>query len=228
MTAISASIPPPSRPERYHFGQSLLAQSETLRKRDRTRARILAAGGTLLDRISLGALTVSAICKEARIAHGTFYLYFSDRHVFVADLLERFVDFLQSEMQQASRAGSADNARAATEVYYLMFGQNPGLMKCLVNHLEEYPASRKLFQKLNRDWMTNVVDAAERKHAAAGRAGAVPRDELFRRAYALGGMVDQYLTALFLHHDQTLRDYSKDKEAVIETLTLIWKRGMAI
>ena len=52
-------------------------------------------------------------------------------------------------------------------------------------------------------------------------------DELMRRAYALGGMVDQYLTALFLSQDRTLASVSKDPEAVIDTLSFIWQRGLA-
>lgn len=211
----------------YNFGQTLLAANASLRKRDRTRSVIQNAGCTLLDRNALADLTVSAICREANIAHGTFYIYFPDRQAFVADLLNRFVDHIQIVMQQASRAGGADAVRATTEAYYLMFEQNPGIMKCLVHHLEEFPKARDAFQTLNREWAATVVSSTELKLAQSGRGGALSRDELFRRAYALGGMVDQYLAALLLSHDRTLAGVSADKAAVIETLTHIWKRGMA-
>ncbi|MCA1940502.1 MAG: hypothetical protein LDL26_05840, partial [Caenispirillum bisanense] len=62
--------------------------------------------------------------------------------------------------------------------------------------------------------------------AAASGAATPDRDELLRRAYALGGMVDQYLVALHVHRDPTLAALSADREAVVDTLTLIWKRGM--
>jgi hypothetical protein len=41
-------------------------------------------------------------------------------------------------------------------------------------------------------------------------------------------MVDQYLSSLFLSKDPNLAAVSQDREAVLDTLTLIWERGMAI
>jgi hypothetical protein len=39
-------------------------------------------------------------------------------------------------------------------------------------------------------------------------------------------MVDQYLIALLFGRDQTLSAVSRDREAVVRTLSLIWERGM--
>ena len=208
------------------FGQALLDGSQNLRKRDRTRAVIQNAGCALLDRSSLTALTISGICHEADIAHGTFYIYFPDRQAFVAELLLQFVDYVQDKMHAASGPGATDPARQTMSAYYTLFEHNPGLMKCLVNHMEDFPASREAFQSLNRKWATTVVTSMERKLNRSGRAGELSRDELMRRAYALGGMVDQYLSALILNQDCTLASVSMDREAVIDTLTHIWRRGM--
>lgn len=210
----------------FDFGQTLLLEAKNPRKRDRTQAGIFNAGCRLLNRISPTSLKVSEICREAGVAHGTFYIYFPNRQAFVASLLLRFVDYLQAVMHGASKSSETDPVRATTNAYFQLFEQNPGLMKCLVNHLDEFPICLEAFQKLNREWATTVVVATERKMAQSDRAGKISRDELFRRAYALGGMVDQYLTALLLNHDQSLSSISQDKDAVIETLSLIWKRGM--
>ena len=77
----------------------------------------------------------------------------------------------------------------------------------------------------NRDWAATVVEARLRQLTRTGLA-APPRDELMRRAYALGGMIDQYLIALFFGRDATLAEVSKDRDAVVATLSLIWERGM--
>jgi len=47
-----------------------------------------------------------------------------------------------------------------------------------------------------------------------------------RRAYALGGMVDQYLSGLYLSRDDGIIAVSGDAGAVVDTLTMIWKKGM--
>lgn len=210
----------------YRFGQVLLQQNRRLRKRNRTRADIQNAGCGLLDRTPLNSLTVSDICREAKIAHGTFYIYFPDRQELVADLLILFVAFIQGVMRSESESQNTDPVHAATSAYFQIFEQNPGLMKCLLNHQEDFPAAKRAFQTLNHEWATTVVRSTERMLEHSGGAGELTRDELFRRAYALGGMVDQYLSALVLNQDQTLLSVSKDQEAVINTLTHIWKRGM--
>ena len=51
-------------------------------------------------------------------------------------------------------------------------------------------------------------------------------DEMLRRAYALGGMVDQYLSALFVTEDPWIAAISQDQDDVISTLTNIWMKGM--
>jgi AcrR family transcriptional regulator len=212
----------------FDFGLSLAREAAGGRKRDRTRAAIQQAACTVLDRAPLSSLTVAELCRVAGVAHGTFYIYYPDRHALLADLLKQFVEYVQRAMRGASHAAPEESARAATAAYYRLFERNRGMMKCLVNHLDEFPETRDAFQALNREWIETVVAAAERKLARSNRAGSVPPDELMRRAYALGGMVDQYLSALFLSEDPTLASVSKDPDAVIDTLSFIWQRGLGV
>ena len=39
-------------------------------------------------------------------------------------------------------------------------------------------------------------------------------------------MVDQYLIMLLFGRDRTLASVSRDRDAVVDTLSLIWERGM--
>ena len=71
---------------------------------------------------------------------------------------------------------------------------------------------------------TEVQPSAMRRKAGPPCLNA---DEITRRAYALGGMVDQYLSNLFFSQDPGLIEISQDREAVLETLSLIWDRGMS-
>lgn len=203
----------------------LLASSGERAKGERTRLQILSAACSVLDRLGPQDFTVSAVCAQAGVSNGTFYLYFSDRTALLEELLVGFVVFLQVAMLEAGDGHRDDPVRAATASYVTLFRHNPGLMRCLVHHLDALPAARAAFHRLNRDWIETVVTAVERRLRKAG--AAVDRDELTRRAYALGGMVDQYLSSLFLSRDDGLSAVSGDEDAVIDTLTLIWKRAMA-
>ncbi|MCL4675373.1 MAG: TetR/AcrR family transcriptional regulator [Pararhodobacter sp.] len=206
------------------FADVLRAQAEGARKGVRTRAELCVALCQCLDDTPPTSLTISSLCQSAGVSHGTFYIYFPDRNALIGAVLLAFIDFLQTRMRRASRLAADDPVRAATATYVTLFEHNTGLMACLVNHLDGYPEARDAFQALNRNWLDAVVAAVARQWRQAGRA--VDRAELLRRAYALGGMTDQYLTGLLLSKDPALQAISSDREAVIDTLTLLWHRGL--
>lgn len=216
----------PSKPPDLCYGHALSIAASGQGRGARTRAAILAAAGALLETRPPAELTIAAICEGAGVAHGTFYIHFADRRALTDTLLEGFVVFLQQGMRAATReAGAAEATRAATSAYVALFAANAGLMRCLVHHLDAFPGAQAAFQRLNADWVAAVVRATERRAMRAGRA-APARDELTRRAYALGGMVDQYLAGLILSRDPGIAAVSMDRDAVIATLCLIWQRGM--
>lgn len=206
----------------------LEAQRDVLKKRERTSLSLQIAGCDLLDRESLSQLTVSKLCKEAGIAQGTFYLHFQDRHDFVSHLLQAYIAFLQVQMKQASQYESEDSVRATTAAYYHLFEANLGLMKCLIHHLEDFPETREAFLRLNREWADSVTHSTMKRWKSKGITQLFSQEDLQRRAYALGGLVDQYLNVLLLHKDPYLKSLSDDKEAVIDSLSDIWKRGLAL
>jgi len=61
---------------------------------------------------------------------------------------------------------------------------------------------------------------------ASGPGAALDPAERMRRAYALGGMVDPYMSGLYLSRDDGIIAVSGDAGAVVDTLTMIWKKGM--
>jgi len=214
----------PTKVEDFRFSNELPRLAKDLRKGERTRATIQSALCRCLDRASPVDLTVADICDEAGLAHGTFYIYFSDRNALIGDVVLRFIAFIQMEMRMASREQPDDPVRAATAAYVFLFENNRGLMKCLLNHLDGLPEARTVFQTLNREWLESVVMSTERQWAQKGHQ--IDHDELMRRAYALGGMTDQYLSSLLLSNDPNMQAFSRDRADVINTLSLLWQRGM--
>lgn len=212
----------------HAYPQHLADDSKGRPKGERTRAQILIAASHVLDGTGPQDLTVASVCAAAGISNGTFYIYFADRHALLESLLTGFVGFLQSSMRAAGTLQPGFASRAATSAYFELFRQNRGLMRCLVHHLDGFPEARDAFHRLNRDWIETVVAAVQRRMRREGRGDALPAAELLRRAHALGGMVDQYLSNLLLSQDPHLAAVSHDPAEVLDTLTLIWERGMAI
>jgi AcrR family transcriptional regulator len=207
------------------FQAELLVQAEQpgLRKGERTALRLRAAICGLLEAAPLSQLKVQEICARAGISQGTFYLYFPDRDHLLNAVLEDFVAFVRRRMLDAAR-DSADRAaslHATTLAYCQVFAANRGLMKILLNHYEDFPQARAIFQGMNRAWIDTVARSIRRRVADT----ALSDDEITRRAYALGGMVDQYLANLLLARDDSLAAVSPDLGTVAATLTAIWRHG---
>ncbi|WP_406651262.1 TetR/AcrR family transcriptional regulator (plasmid) [Aliisedimentitalea scapharcae] len=209
----------------FCFADDLSRSAMTLRKGERTRSAIQVAVCKQLETVSLADLTIANICDAAQISHGTFYIYFPNRNALVADVLFRFSAFVQARMRNASREDPDDRpARAATYAYFQLFEANLGLMRCLMRHLDNFPEAQAEFWNLNREWLETVATSTANKLRKTGLD--IKHDELMRRAYALGGMTDQYLAGLLLDKDPNMQPFSRDRQALIDTLTLLWERGL--
>ncbi len=219
---IQTAPDPDQPPDSARFGDALTRGARAAPKAERTRARLQSAICTLLDDTAPADLKVADIARVAGSAHGTFYTYFPDIRAALAETLTGFVAFLQAQMRTAARAGNTqqDRARQATAAYVQLFEENRGLMRCLVTRMEPLPEASAAFQRLNSEWTETVV-------AAWVKRSDTPRDELLRRAHALGGMVDQYLIMLHFGSDPDLARISADRAAVVETLSHIWQQGMS-
>jgi TetR/AcrR family transcriptional regulator, ethionamide resistance regulator len=208
----------------FSFCDVLAADTRGARKGERTRAALMVALCETLGDGPLSAVTVSLICGRAGVSHGTLYSHFPNRDALVAEALMRFSEFVQARMRDASRGDRGRPERAATGAYVRLFEENLGLMRVLLRDLDGFPQAREAFQALNRDWLGRVAAARARQLEQTGTP--IDRDELMRRAYALGGMTDQYLAGLWLDRDPHMLPFSRDREAVIDTLNLLWERGL--
>jgi AcrR family transcriptional regulator len=209
------------------------AASPSLTKAERTRLRLLAAiAARLIGGVEAAALRVSDIAAEAAVAHGTFYRYFADRQMAIEALLADFVRFLRDSLAESRIAGSSDvppgsRARvlAATLTYVRLFRDNAGLMRCLMNLGSEGAGFRDSFHELNRVWNGRVATAIAHRRSTFAETPPVSADTMLPTAYALGGMIDEFLTQLYLRRDPALASLAGDEVAITDLLTELWCRA---
>jgi AcrR family transcriptional regulator len=219
-----------SAPEPVRYADILAAagRAEGLRKAARTRLKLLAAAAELLaDGGEAAALRVGDVARRAGLAHGTFYRYFEDRQAVVEAVVAAFARFLRQAMSRVRDGppGSPARVRATTLVYLRLFRANPGLMRCLMGLGAESDGFRAVFHALNRDWNRRVAVAIARRRADLAAEHPAPPDTLLPVAYALGGMIDEFLAQLYLRRDPALAHLADDEEAVAALLCELWCRG---
>lgn len=227
MTAMTDSIESP-RPAadnvQLSFMQALLkaADAPGIRKIQRTRLRLLASiAKQLSDGAEQADMRVADVVAAASLAHGTFYRYFPDLRSAIEALVGDFAIFLHQQLanSRGGASGSRERVRDATLTYIRVFKANAGLMRCLNSLRREDTAFRKAFLELSRGWNTRMASAIAR------RRGTASAEEFLPTAYALGGMIDEFLTQLYLRQDPALTHLANDEDAVAELLTELWCLG---
>ena len=206
------------------FVQALLkaADSPSIRKTQRTRLRLLSSiAKQLSDGAEQADMRVADVVAAASLAHGTFYRYFPDLRSAIEALVGDFAIFLYQQLanSRGGASGSRERVRDATLTYIRVFKANAGLMRCLNSLRREDTAFRKAFLELSRGWNTRMASAI------ALRRGTTPVEEFLPTAYALGGMIDEFLTQLYLRRNPALAHLANDEDAVAELLTELWCLG---
>ncbi|MBL8706390.1 MAG: TetR/AcrR family transcriptional regulator [Rhodospirillales bacterium] len=206
------------------FGMALYldAGKPKLRKTARTRLRLLAATADILNaKDDVAALRVTEVVRRAGIAHGTFYRYYDGVPAIVEEAIAVFAEFQRDRLGavRAGAAGSRERVRATTLAYIRIFRANAGMMRCLMGLGADSAHYRARFHELNRDWNRRVAQAI-----AANRSDA-SAESLLPTAYALGGMIDEFLAQLYLRRDPALAALAEDPDAVADLLSELWCRG---
>lgn len=204
------------------------AQAEDLRKPERTRLKLLASvAAELQSGVARSALKVAVVTAKAGVAHGTFYRYFADIRAATEALIEAFAAFVRDRLEGAREGdpGSRERVRGATLIYTRVFRANAPLMRCLFDLGGEETAVSKSLQELNWQWNMRMAASIAKRRAGGSGGGPKPPAELLPVAYALGGMIDEFLTQLYLRKDPALDDLADDEAAVADLLTELWCLG---
>lgn len=208
------------------FAATLLATARdgAARKTDRTRARLLAAlARELGSGLARHDLKVAEVTRSAGLAHGTFYRYFPDMPAAVTALIEEFSVFIEGHLG-AARAGAEADARervkAATLVFVRLFRRNAGLMRCLLGLNPGESAFTRAYRRLNRDWYGRVAGALAREREDGSTA-----QEHLPAAFALGGMIDEFLAQIYLRKEPALAHLAAHEERIAGILADLWCFG---
>lgn len=207
------------------FPTALLVRAEDarLRKIERTRLRLLASiARELMAGVERTELKVAEVTRKADLAHGTFYRYFTDMAAASAALIDEFSGFVHAKLSgaRAGETGSRERVRSATLLYARLFRHNAGLMRCLLSLGGESLAFAGAYQRLNRDWYRRVAMAIAKR-----RGTERPHHDALPAAYALGGMIDDFLAQIYLRGEPALADLADNEEAIAELLTDLWCFG---
>lgn len=198
------------------------------RKGERTRERVKLATARMLEQLGYHAMRVLDITQEAGIADGLFYFYFKDKSEAALAVLSEFVEFIPpggAAVGNASRT-AFETIRETNCRFIRLARANAGLMRCMLQVVDEHPDYSALVQRVNRDWYMRVSRSVIRHYPD----GAIDKDAVLLMIYALGSMMDELVRRLVIYPDKNLiklteRAVPTDK-ALADALSVIWYRAL--
>jgi len=206
-----------------HLEQQL-RDSPPKQKGLRTRLRLKIAAAKVLERDGYHALRVADISAAAKLAEGSFYVYFSDKtDVALTVLRELLEEFLGLDIEASEEHDPFASIRVANRRWIAVCRANAGLMRCILQLGDEDPNLAQLAQRTNRAWFERIAQSsAKRRGSTRGAAAAV------LAAYLLGGMMDELARKLIIYPDprflELLADLKADDEAVADAASVVWLR----
>ncbi len=198
------------------------------RKTERTRFRLQASlAGHIMDGTNRSDLKVAEVTEKAGLAHGTFYRYFDDIRVATDTLVADFAEFVRDTLStpRQGEAGSRERTQAVTAIYAEVFAANALLMKCLFDAGREAGTSSDTYQWLNRSWYERIAASIARQRHSTDGPDAETDETCLATAFALGGMVDEFLAQVHLRREPALSAFRENPAHVAAFLTDLWIKG---
>lgn len=199
------------------------AQREPLRSAARTNKQIRAAAARVLERLGFHRMRVSDICKEAKIAQGTFYLHFSDLENVVQSVLNEFVDMMLQTQPTEQVDDPYDYVKGQVEWFFDTFQANVGLYKALIQLSGEHASFCQIWDR----WNQSMVLAAAQELRRRGAATGVKEDVLHLTLYLVGNLLDQTLYAIYaFHRNPSLERVAGQPKRLMEIIAVLWHRSL--
>lgn len=190
----------------------------------RTRDKIKEAATTVLERIGYRAMRLQDIADEAGVNVSLLYRYFTGKPDITREILE---DILEDRGRIArapteQRADPFDAIVQANEAIADVYSTTPGLMRCLLQLDEDEADFSSLYRRISLDWNRRVARDIARRFSSA----TLSDDERLMIAYALGGLVDDFLFEMYVDRNPLFPGVFQSSREVALFLAVIWYRAL--
>jgi len=184
----------------------------------RTREKLKIATRVALNEIGFHRMRVQDITEGAGVAAGLFYRYFSDVREIVREICEDFMDELNAVTRNLpALAHPYDQIFERHSIAAEMFSNNPGIIRCLFQHDDDFPEFGQVWKAAAHEWNLQVADILK-SHAS------MPSEQAEHMAYVLGAMTEGVFFQYLIRHTKDLFDMGREPKDIAEIIAIMWYR----
>lgn len=204
--------------------EALALEIKKPRSGEKSTLKLMAAGARLLEDVGYRELNIKQICSEAKLAKGSFYVYFESKEVFLNQLIARYVGFeVQTHPSSDAQVTPYRWIRDFVAWYDRTFAANVGILRCLIELSAVSTKHLALWHRRNLSVVDKVISHIARK------LDIEPLSERYKllgiTVRTAGGMVDQSLFERYNINVGVGKD-NADLEVTIELLALLCYRAI--
>lgn len=211
----------------FHLASELSNRVDLARKhpkRTRTRYSLIAATAWELERSGYDGLTIEKIVQEARLARGTFYLYFPHRSDAAASVMSAYRALIRKRRPRGGRRLDGYEAILHMNRFYVStYALNASLLSSVESLVRDRPEQARKRDFWNDRWARAVLEDVMR------RTGWKPDGNEARAVLAIRAvlaMADELLREAFVHRSPKLTQLAMNEETVAEVLSILWHRAV--
>ncbi len=207
----------------YHDHLQMLVSKSSKSTPERTKEQLKAAVTRMLDNVGYHNIRIAALCDEAKVAKGTFYIYFEDKEHITAEVLKEYCDIQLQLVPDLYRVDNAYDSLHRINLWFAKsFVENIGMHRSLMQLSEELPRIRDIWGP----FITSIVDTYIRD--ILRRSGVEIKYELaLLSIFSLGGMLDQALYAIHaVHRAPEFERVAASVEQLVETVSVLQYRSI--
>ncbi|HVE92417.1 MAG TPA: TetR/AcrR family transcriptional regulator [Actinomycetota bacterium] len=147
------------------------APADALTKGERTKLRLLEAAEEIFGRDGYHAASIADLTREAEVAMGTFYVYFTSKQECLIELVNARGHELRTELREATQglASRAEIERAGFATFLAWVRRHPDIYRVVRNaEFVDREVFRQWYRKLGQSYVRGLrqsMDAGNIDHA---------------------------------------------------------------
>jgi AcrR family transcriptional regulator len=192
---------------------------------ERARAGLKEAALTVLERQGYHKMRIADVTREAGVAQGLFYHYFTDLKSLTLEVLTDFAQ-ANSDPQEIERDVPRGDWYGRIYAYNLVvvrsYAKRPGIMRCLLQMADEEPEFSAMLRESYRNQLMWLVDLMPKLFPEV----KFRKNQALMVVYSLAGIGEGLIREYFINESKTLRAAKLALEEFAELLTTMFYRAL--
>lgn len=210
----------------FHLPSLLESRLTRLRrrpKRQRTRAQIVAATASQLEKLGYEGLTVDAITEALGIARGTFYLHFRDKSHAATAVVRIYIALRRRFAPRGISTLPVRESIYRSNAYYVaVYSKNAQLLLGRESLIRDREELARIGDRQNAMWTERVIADVCTRYPRKRDTRELTQLEL--RVRGALAMTDELLREIYLFRSPGLERFRDDEQAVVTAVSDMWYR----